>query len=289
MNLDKALGPIGFLAHFYQKCWGIIKNDLIRMIQFVQRINKIGGSTNSTFLALIPKETNPSSFTRFIPISLCNVSYKIISKIIANRLKPFLPSLISPNQGRFVEKRKMVDNIILVQEAIHSSQLRGDKGMAIKIDMANAFDQVRHRFLLAVLTRFDFNEQFISWVSACIHCPWMAPLVNGRPTPFFKVSRGLRWGCPLSSIFYILMDEALNKRLDIERRNKTIPGIKIAQGVKRHNNSQFAEDTILLGGPSSIIARRFKWIMDDYTTTSGGLVNEAKSQIYAWNTNLKDG
>jgi hypothetical protein len=96
----------------------------------------MGGSTNSSFLALIPKESNPSSFARFRPISLCNVSYKIISKIIANKIKPLLPKLISPNQGGFVEKRQMLDNILLVQEAIHSSKERGEKGMIIKLDMA---------------------------------------------------------------------------------------------------------------------------------------------------------
>jgi hypothetical protein len=76
----------------------------------------------------------------------------------------------------------------------------------------------------------------------------------------------------------------LNRRLDKERIQKTIPGIKIVQGVKRINNSQSVDDTILLGGASSILARRLKNIMDDYTLASGGLINEGKSQIYSWNT-----
>jgi hypothetical protein len=103
MNPNKALGPNGFSTHFYQKCWYLIKHDLTRMVQYVHRSGKIGGSTNSTFLALIPKESNPSSFAIFRPISLCNFSYEIISKIIANQIKPLLHILISPNQGGFVE------------------------------------------------------------------------------------------------------------------------------------------------------------------------------------------
>jgi hypothetical protein len=157
LHPDKAPGPDGFTAHFYQKCWHIIKRDLLRMVQYVQKSAKIGGNTNSTFLALIPKDLNPSSFNRFRPISLCNVSYKIIAKIIANRIKPLLHKLISPNQSGFMEKRQMIDNIILVQEAIHSSRERGDQGMIVKIDMANAFDRVRHSFLIAVLKKFGFN------------------------------------------------------------------------------------------------------------------------------------
>jgi hypothetical protein len=110
------------------------------------------------------------------------------------------------------------------------------------------------------------------------------PLVNGRPTSFFKITHGLRQGFPLSPILYILMVESLSKILDKEILQKSILGIKIVQGVKRINNSQFVDDTILLGGASSIISNRFKKVMDDYMTTSRGLINARKSQIYAWNT-----
>jgi hypothetical protein len=86
----------------------------------------------------------------------------------------------------------MLDNILLVQEAIHSSKARKEKGMVIKLDMANAFDRVRHNFIFVVLTKFGFGEETLAWIAACIRHPWMAPLVNGRPTTFFKISRGLR-------------------------------------------------------------------------------------------------
>jgi hypothetical protein len=87
MNPDKALGPDGFTTRFYQNCWEIIKSDLLKMVMKSQRCSKIGGGTNSSFLALIPKEKGAVSFGRFRPISLCNMRYKLITKIIANRLK----------------------------------------------------------------------------------------------------------------------------------------------------------------------------------------------------------
>jgi hypothetical protein len=103
MNPDKAPGPDGFTARFYQNCWDIIKTDLIKLIRKSQNCSKIGGGTNSSFLALIPKEKGAVSFGRFRPISLCNTSYKILTKIIANRIKKILPAIIPENQGGFIK------------------------------------------------------------------------------------------------------------------------------------------------------------------------------------------
>ena len=134
------------------------------MIRYSQKINKVGGSTNSSFLALIPKEKDAASFNRFRPISLCNTGYKLITKIIATRLKRILPRIIPENQGGFIKGRKILDNIILVQEAIHSSCKRKEKGMIIKLDLVNAFDRVRYDFLFAVMSKFGFSPAFINWV-----------------------------------------------------------------------------------------------------------------------------
>ena len=102
LHLDKAPGPDGFSISFYRSCWNIIKMDLVKQIIWTQCIDQIGGSTNSTFLSLIPKEQNPSSIKRYTPISLCNSSYKILSKVISNKLKKEIPLIISKNQGRFI-------------------------------------------------------------------------------------------------------------------------------------------------------------------------------------------
>jgi hypothetical protein len=157
MEPDKAPGPDGFSIHFYRACWDIIKSDLLRMIKAFHHRAKVGGNTNSTFLALIPKEVNLSSFERFRPISLCNASYKIMSKLLANRIKPLLENLISPMQGGFVKGRHILDNVIQVQEAMHSSHQQQEQGMLIKLDMENAFDRVNLSFLYKVLLSLVFS------------------------------------------------------------------------------------------------------------------------------------
>ena len=99
MEPDKALGLDGFSVHFYRVCWNIIKLDLIRIMLGFKKKAKLGGCTNSTFLALVPKEVNPSSFDRFRPISLCNTSYKNLAKLLANRFKFLFGKLIAHVQG----------------------------------------------------------------------------------------------------------------------------------------------------------------------------------------------
>jgi len=171
MEPDKAPGPDGFTARFLQVCWQIVEKDLYKMILKSQNCQKIGGSTNSAFLALILKEKGAKDFNRFHPISPYNIGYKIITKVITNRIKGILPSIIPENQGGFVQGRHLADNFILVQEAIHSSQLRKEKGMVIKLDLANAFDRVRLSFLWEVLHKFGFGMGFINWIRACIVDP----------------------------------------------------------------------------------------------------------------------
>jgi hypothetical protein len=112
MEPGKSLVPDGFTIHFYRACWYIINNDLLRTIKLFHQRDKVGGNTNSTFLALIPQKVNLSSFERFMSISLCNTSYKILSKLLENRIKSLLENLISPMKGGFVKGRHILDNVI---------------------------------------------------------------------------------------------------------------------------------------------------------------------------------
>eukprot|EP00253_Pinus_taeda_P031968 PITA_31968 len=284
MDPDKAPSPDGFSIHFYRICWEIIKYDLFRMIRGVLKKAKMGGGTKSTFLALIPKETNPRSFDRYRPVSLCNSSYKIVAKLLANRIKPLLQKLISPAQGGFVKGRQILDNVIQIQEALHSSYARKEQGMIIKLDMSNAFDRVNRSFLFRVLEAFGFCQDFINIIKAYIDNVWIAPLVNGRPTEFFSASRGLRQGCPLSPFLYILMADSLSKKLSQEQQRGTIPGIRIVQDIPSVNHALFVDDALLLGGASLRMAKAFKTTLQKFCSATGALISERKSAVYAWNT-----
>jgi exonuclease III len=288
MESNKAPGPDGFSILFYKTCWDIIKADLLKMAQGFMKKAKIGGGTNSTYLALIPKETNPETFARFRPISLCNASYKILAKLLATRIKPLLNRLISSNQGGFVEGRHILDNVIQVQEIIHSSKQRNEKGMLIKLDMANAFDRVNRAFLCKVLHSYGFSSHFVNLITACTDNPWIAPLVNGRPSSFFQAQRGLRQGCPLSPFLYILMADSLSRKLTAAQATGSLPGLKPSTSSPSQNHALFADDSLLLGGASVQIAREFDSVLKRYCRVSGALINERKSAIYGWNIGQRE-
>eukprot|EP00253_Pinus_taeda_P032878 PITA_32878 len=117
----------------------------------------------------------------------------------------------------------------------------------------------------------------------CISYNWTAPLINGRPCNAFKSSRGLRQGCPLSPFLYIIMAETLSLHLENKQNLKEIIGVDIVQGTKGINHSLFADETLLIRGASSLMARRFKNILDLFLQASGGKLNNKKCMVYTSN------
>jgi hypothetical protein len=169
MNPTKAPGPDGngMNALFYQKFWHIIGNDVTKaIIEFFQS-GKMLKSINYTHIALIPKVKAPESMTQFRPISLCNVMYKIISKVLANRLKLVLNHVISGNQSAFVPERLITDNILVAFEALHYLKTKR-KGrsthMAVKLDMSKAYDRVEWDFLSTMMCKMGFNDRWVNLV-----------------------------------------------------------------------------------------------------------------------------
>ena len=145
MHPEKATGPDEMTALFYQKFWDIVKDDLTRMVnQFLFEGSLVQG-LNDTNIWLIPKTTKPNEMAKFRPISLCNVSYKIISKVLCQRLKTVLPQRISETQSAFVAGRQITDNIMIAQEMFHALRTKPGgrvKRMTIKTDMSKAYDRM---------------------------------------------------------------------------------------------------------------------------------------------------
>ena len=119
MHPDKAPGPDGMTVCFYKKYWSIVGQDVIRVVKVFFKRDDHLRSINHTNLVLIPKKRLPTSPKDYRPISLCNVIYKIISKVIANRLKQLLPKVINESQSAFIQGRMITDNIMITHESVH--------------------------------------------------------------------------------------------------------------------------------------------------------------------------
>lgn len=205
---------------------------------------------NATFIALIPKTEDSSSPDKYRPISLCNIIYRIVSKVIVLRLKPILPLIISPEQSRYVEGRQITDGIILTHEIIHSLRQTRKLGMLLKIDLSKAFDSISWEYLQKILKAFGFSPPpWIRWISNILTSSFFSILINGIPSPTFRPSRGIRQGDPLSPFLFVILAEGLGRSIKAASLSHKLRGLSFHQAsVVLHQ--QFIDDNILFGHPS---------------------------------------
>ncbi|XP_010481038.1 PREDICTED: uncharacterized protein LOC104759856 [Camelina sativa] len=161
----KSPGPDGFNVEFYKESWEIVGDDFLVAIQSFYRTGFMPKGINSTILALIPKKKKAIVMKDYRPISCCNVLYKVVSKILANRLKIILPKFILPNQSAFVKNRLLMENVFLATE---------------------------WSFLLNILRALNFPEQYIHWIQTCITTASFSVQVNGELAGYFNSKRAFR-------------------------------------------------------------------------------------------------
>ncbi|GKA98433.1 RNA-directed DNA polymerase, eukaryota, reverse transcriptase zinc-binding domain protein [Tanacetum coccineum] len=143
INDNKAPGPDGFTAKFFKKAWDTVGNDVFKAVKEFFSKGKLLGELNATLITLVPKVSTPHKVSDFIPIACCNAVYKCISKIITNRIKNALDSIVNKNQSAFIPERQITDNILFTQELLKGYDcVRGPKRCSMKIDIQKAYDVV---------------------------------------------------------------------------------------------------------------------------------------------------
>jgi hypothetical protein len=211
MKPFKSPGGDGLHAGFFQRFWLIVGNSIRGKIKKVFETERIPVGLNHTLVALIPKRPGPEILGHLRPISMCNRVYKIISKIIVHRIRPFLSNLVSPLQTAFVKGRRWLNNVIITQEILHSMKYKKGKGgwMVLKLDLKKAYDQLEWSFVREVLIHFNFPSSLFNIIMSCISSASVSILFNGGKLEPFNPSRGLRQGDPLSPYIFILCLEYL--------------------------------------------------------------------------------
>ncbi|KAL6349758.1 hypothetical protein AAG906_001645 [Vitis piasezkii] len=215
MSGDKAPGPDGFTMAFWQSSWDFVKEEILEMFKEFHEQGSFLKSLNNTFLVLIPKKGGADDLGDFRPISLLGGLYKLMAKVLANRLKRVLNKVVAPTQNAFVMGRQILDASLIANEVIDSWQKRKEKGLICKLDIEKAYDSINWNFLLKTLHKMGFGPRWLGWMWSCISTAKFSVLVNGVPAGFFPSSKGLRQGDP----FWILLwfEAASGLRINLDK------------------------------------------------------------------------
>ena len=213
VTTDKAPGPDGFNFAFIKAGWEFLKEDLSVMLSEFYRRVRINREMNATFITLILEVVNPMELHDYRPITLVGCLYKLLAKVLANRLKQVLPSIIGPFQGAFVAGRQILDGVLIDNELIDSRKRSKDEGVIFKIDLEKAYDHVEWHFVDYMLFRFGFGEIWRRWNYECISTTSFSVFVNGSPSRLFKATRVILHGDPFSPFLFTMVVEALSSLL----------------------------------------------------------------------------
>lgn len=232
MSPDKAPGPDSMNPKFFQHFWHLMGDDIsdfvsncVSACQFPQGLGKAN-------IVLLPKKQTLETVAELRPIALCNTIYKVIAKLLANRMKDMLRGLIAESQSAFVPNRLITDNILIAAEAGHflRRKVGGVQGWAgMKLDMTKAYDRMEWDYVRFMLTKFDFANEWVNLIMLCVESAEYDIIINESLFGSVGPSRGLRQGDPLSPYLFILCSEGLSALIRDAEMKGTIHGCRHCQ------------------------------------------------------------
>ncbi|XP_019177676.1 PREDICTED: uncharacterized protein LOC109172888 [Ipomoea nil] len=292
MGRDKSPGPDGMNPGFYQAFWDLVGKDVTDFVLNCLSQSSFPLELNDANIVLIPKKAAPELVADLRPIALCNVVYKVMAKMIANRMKPLLDNIISESQSAFLPGRLISDNILIASEVGHylrRKQLGRVGWAALKLDMAKAYDRMEWSFVERMLLGLGFDEKWVGLIMLCIWTVRYKVLVNGKPSQEIIPSRGLRQGDPLSPYLFIICAEGLSLLLQDAQAKGRIHGCRVARGAPPISHLFFADDSMLFFKANMQETLEVKRCLEVYEQFSGQSVNFHKSNIsFSRNTSLGD-
>ncbi|XP_074298479.1 uncharacterized protein LOC141629360 [Silene latifolia] len=189
IDRNKSPGIDGYTSGFFFDAWTVVGQDFRNnVLEFFQK-GTLPKAANTTLPVLIPKMETPLTVKDFRPIACCNTYYKVVSKILANRLKQVLDTIVGPEQAAFVADRDIFDNSMLAYELVSKyGRAYLTPRCLLKVDIRKAFGSVNWDFLKESLLLLKFPPKFVHWIMACVNSPKYSLLINGGVEGFFPVS-----------------------------------------------------------------------------------------------------
>ena len=224
----------------------------------------------------------PPLFEIFKPISLVESVYKILAKVLANRLKEVLDQLISESQNSFVGGRQILDSVLIANECVDSKVKNKIPGVICKLDIKKAYDHVNWEALLDLLKRMGFGVRWCRWIHTCISTVQFSVLFNGSPTDFFGSSRGLKQGDPLSPMLFLVMMEVFSKMMKRAEGASLLRGFRVAGrqgGGVGVSHLLFVDDTILFCDANEEQIIHVRMLLLCFQAMTGLKVNALKSEM----------
>ncbi|GKD20760.1 putative RNA-directed DNA polymerase, eukaryota, reverse transcriptase zinc-binding domain protein [Tanacetum coccineum] len=282
---SKAPGPDGFSFAFVKKYWDDIKVGILEFFNIFLDTSSLPHGSNSSFFTLIPKVSNPIFIKDFRPISLISVHYKIIAKILANRLTKVIDKIASPEQSTFIAGRQIFDSpkflmVLLFLVRLSNGSKKEKKLLIFKVDFEKAFDSVSWKYLDFVLLNLGFGSKWLSWIRVCLSSSRASVLVNGSPISEFSVKRGLRQGDHLSPFLFILVIEGLHSALSIVVSSGLIRGVKFSSPKVFISHLFYADDVIITSEWNANDLDNIIRVLQVFYLASGLKINIQKSNVY---------
>ena len=270
----KSPGVDGLTAEFFKTFFNTLGPLILQTYNYSRNNGHLPISLRRAVITLLHKKgKNPEEIKNWRPISLLTVDYKILTKCIANRIFPLLPSIINEDQTGFIKGRFIGENIRLIDDLLLYTKREQIEGLLLQLDFEKAFDSIEWSFIYKTLREFNFGPNISSWIKLCYTEIFSTIINKGSTCGWFSLHRGVRQGCPLSTILFILCVEIL---AEIIRTNNEIKGIVI--NGKELKLSQYADDTTSILGTVESVFELFR-ITLLFEKKSGLRLNKSKTLL----------
>ncbi|XP_020220498.1 uncharacterized protein LOC109803368 [Cajanus cajan] len=280
---NKCPGPDGFNLRFIKEFWDTLKEDFVGFFDEFFVNGKLVKGVNNSFITLIPKNDNPQGLGDYRPISLIGSVYKVLTKVLANRMSRVMPTIISGSQSAFVKGRQILDGVLIANEVVEEARRLRRALVCFKVDFEKAYDSVNWEYLWDVMGKMGFGPTWVSWMRECVCLTKSSVLINGSPTEEFNVGRGLRQGDPLSPFLFLIAAEGLNQMVQLAVSLDLWKSFIVGKDKIQISHLQFADDTLLLTQGDWRSLETIKAILQNFELVSGLKVNFSKSNLIGMN------